>query len=283
MKKWYIVLIMELSILICLQDFNGNIIISFICIIFHELAHIITASKLGCKFNDFHLNLLGAKAELSNIDELSTRNKLMLFSAGPLFNIIIAIISYILFSKYKLEFIYNCMIINVSLGLFNLLPAYPLDGSRICEILLSKRFLYKKSKRITEICSFIISGALLTIFFIMLSLHKVNISLFLAFILIVYTTILEKKRTMYIIMKDMIIKVRKLKKHSYMENKSISVYYKKGLVNVLTLVDKNKFNSFYILNDEMELLGIIHEDELIKALKYYGNISLDEYVKIRKK
>jgi len=86
---------------------------------------------------------------------------------------------------------------------------------------------------------------------------------------------------MYIIMGDMIRKVRKLKKYKYIENKSISVYYKKGLVNVLTLVDKNKFNSFYALNDDMELLGIIHEDELLKALKYYGNITLEEYMKIR--
>ena len=83
-------------------------------------------------------------------------------------------------------------------------------------------------------------------------------------------------------MGDMITKVRKLKKHNYIENKTISVYYKKGLVNVLTLVDKNKFNSFYILNEDMELLGIINEDELIRALKYYGNISLEKYMEVRK-
>lgn len=61
------------------------------------------------------------------------------------------------------------------------------------------------------------------------------------------------------------------------------MYYKKGLVNVLSLVDKNKFNSFYILNDDMELISIIHEDELIKALKDYGNITLEEYVQLKKK
>ena len=84
-------------------------------------------------------------------------------------------------------------------------------------------------------------------------------------------------------MGDMMRKVRKLKKHKYIENKSISVHYKKGLVNILTLVDKNKFNSFYVLNDDMELIFIIHEDELIKALKYYGNITLEEYMKIRER
>lgn len=87
---------------------------------------------------------------------------------------------------------------------------------------------------------------------------------------------------MYIIMGDMVKKVRKIKDNNYIDNKSISIYYKKDLVNVLTLVDKNKFNSFYIINGDMRLLGIVHEDELIAALKEYGNISLEEYMKIRK-
>ena len=174
------------------------------------------------------------------------------------------------------------MIINLCLGAFNLLPAYPLDGSRIFEILLSKKFLYKKSKKITEIISFTISGVLFLLFNIMLLLHKVNITLFLASILMGYTTFWEKEKTMYIIMGDMVKKVRKLKNHNYLENKSISIYYKKGLVNVLTLVDKNKFNSFYVLDEDMKLLGIIHEDELIMALKEYGNITLEDYMRIRK-
>ena len=192
-----------------------------------------------------------------------------------------AVVANFFYNYFSYDFIKDSIVINLCLGMFNLFPAYPLDGSRVCEILLSRKFLYKKSKKITGIFSFIISGVLLLIFIIMMLLHKVNISLFFAALLITYATILEEQKTMYIIMGDMIKKVRRLKKHNYIENKSISVYYKKGLVNVLTLVDKNKFNSFYALNDDMELLGIIHEDELIKALKDYGNITLEEYMKIR--
>ena len=282
MRKWYMVLIVELSILMWLGDFKSDILISFLWVILHEFAHIIIASKFGCKFNNLSINILGAKAELSNIDELTEKRKLIVYLAGPLFNLFMTVGICFLYSYFKLEFIKSSIMINLCLGIFNLLPAYPLDGSRICEILLSKKFLYKKSKKITEIFSFIISGVLFLGFSIMLLLHKVNISLFLAVLLITYTTFLEREKTMYIIMGDMISKVRKLKKHNYIENKAISVYCKKGLVNVLTLVDKNKFNSFYILNEDMELLGIINEDELIKALKYYGNISLEEYMEVRK-
>lgn len=282
MKKWYMVLILELSVLMWLGNFKSYVIISFLWVILHEFAHIVVASKFGCKFNNFNIGILGAKAELSDIDELTERQKLILYLAGPFFNIFMAVLTCFLYDYFNWQFIRSSILINLFLGLFNLLPAYPLDGSRVSEILLAKKFLYKKSKKITEVFSFIVSGILFLIFIIMTLLHKVNISLFLSIILITYMTFLEREKTMYILMGDMIKKIRKLKKHKYIENKSISVYYKKGLVNVLTLVDKNRFNSFYALNDDMELIGIIHEDELIKALKDYGNITLEEYIKIRK-
>ncbi|MFU7517991.1 peptidase M50, partial [Clostridium sp. HCS.1] len=73
---------------------------------------------------------------------------------------------------------------------------------------------------------------------------------------------------------NIVKKRKKLLKDNYIENKSISVYYNQGLVNVLALVDRNKFNTFYILNDDMKLIYILHEDELIEALKSYGNMTV---------
>lgn len=284
MKRWYFVVIIEISIFMWLGDFKVNILLSFLWVILHEFTHIIVANNFGCKFNNFYISIFGAKAELIDIDELNESKKIILYAAGPFLNIFMAIVLAFLSEYFNYDFISNSILINLCLGLFNLLPAYPLDGARLCEILLSKRFLYKKSKKITEIFSFVISIVLSIIFIItIILLHKVNLSLFLAVILITYATFIEREKTMYIIMGDIIRKVRKLKKRNYIENKSISVYYKKGLVNVLTLVDKNKFNSFYVLNDDMELVGIIHEDELIKALKDYGNISLEEYMHMRKR
>ena len=279
MKKWIVILLVEFLALMWIADFQASVIISFLWIILHEFSHILTAKRFGCTFNKINISIWGVKADLIDFDELLEKDKLVVYLAGPVFNITMSIVLFCLYSVFKLNYLKSSIIINLCLGAFNLLPAYPLDGARILEILLSKKFLYKKSKKITECISIII----LVVYpiNIMLLLHKVNISLFLASILMGYTTFLEKEKTMYIIMDDMIKKVRRLKKYNYMENKSISVYYKKGLVNVLTLVDKNKFNSFYILDDDMRLITIIHEDELIMALKEYGNITLEDYIKIR--
>lgn len=281
MKKWMIVLLVEFLALMWIADFKASVMISFLWIILHEFAHIFTAKRFGCTFNKINISIWGVKADLIDFDELLEKDKLLIYLAGPLFNIIMSMVLFCLYSVLELDYLKSSIAINFCLGAFNLLPAYPLDGARILEILLSKKFLYKRSKKIIERISFIISGVLFSLFNIMLLLHNVNISLFLASLLMAYTTFLEKEKTMYIIMDDMIKKIRRLKKYNYLENKSISVYYKKGLVNVLTLVDKNKFNSFYILDDDMRLITIIHEDELIMALKEYGNITLEDYIKIR--
>ena len=82
-------------------------------------------------------------------------------------------------------------------------------------------------------------------------------------------------------MGNIFVNRNKLLRNKYIENKSISVYYKLGLANVMAIIDKNRFNSFYVLDDDLRLLFIMHEDELIEALKLYGNITLEEYFDMR--
>ena len=112
-------------------------------------------------------------------------------------------------------------------------------------------------------------------------LHSLNFSVIIGAIIIIYVTRMETYTSMYITMGNIVKKRNKLLKDNYIENKSISVYYKQGLVNVLGLVDRNKFNTFYILDDDMKLFYILYEDELIEALKSYGNMTLEEYVNMK--
>ena len=113
-------------------------------------------------------------------------------------------------------------------------------------------------------------------------LRKFNISLLIIGAIIINITKIENKSTMYILMGNVFKKRNNVIKNGFIENKSISVHYKQGLVKVLTYVDKNRFNIFYILNDDMKLIYILNEDELLEALKLYGNISIEDYVNNKK-
>ncbi|MEG0237992.1 MAG: site-2 protease family protein [Clostridium sp.] len=282
MGKSYKLIVIELMLLILAISFESEIFIGIISIILHEFTHIFIGNKFGCRLYNVKIGVTGARAELTDLDELSDNEKLILYLSGPLMNLFLGVILYGLYKITNINILNIAFVANIGLCIFNLLPAYPLDGSRILEIILSKYNSYRKSKKIVENISFFIAGILLVLFFISILLHNVNISLMLIGGLVIYSTILEKKFTMYIVMGDMIKKRRRLVKYDFIENKTVSIFYKNELLNVMRLVDKSKFNVFYILDEELKVLKIISEDELLEALKDYGNITLEEYIKLNK-
>ncbi len=284
MDRWKKSVLAEIILFFILLSLNKSIILAFISIFLHEISHIVIAKKNGCKFNNFKIHIYGTSAEFINIDELSKREKIQIYLAGPCMNLAVACIFFFVGLIINNSIVDKMININLSLLFFNILPAYPLDGSRVLEIILSEKILYKEVTDIISKISYIIALGLITISLVIFIYNKgINISLIIAAIIIYLITRSEKKSAMYILMGNIFVKRNKLLRNKYIENKSISVYYKLGLANVMAIIDKNRFNSFYVLDDDLKLLFIMHEDELIEALKLYGNITLEEYFDIRNK
>lgn len=284
MDRWKKSVLAEIILFFILLSLNKSIILAFISIFLHEISHIVVAKKNGCKFNNFKIHIYGTSAEFINIDELSKKEKIQIYLAGPCMNLAIACIFFFVGLIINNSMVDKIININLNLLLFNVLPAYPLDGSRVLEIILSEKILYKEVTDIISKISYMIALGLIAIFLIIFIYNKgINISLIIAAIIIYLITIGEKKSAKYILMGNIFVKRNKLLRNKYIENKSISVYYKMGLANAMAIIDKNRFNSFYVLDDDLKLLFIMHEDELIEALKLYGNITLEEYFNIKNK
>lgn len=283
MKKETKKILAEIILIIIVANYNSKFIFALMWVMLHEMAHILIAKKFGCRFMKFEVNPFGTNAQLEDLDILKDNKKIIVYLAGAFLNILIGIIFYFINIKVSSNFLKESININLGLALFNLLPAYPLDGARVFEILLSKKMLYKKAQRIISILSYIIGSLFIIIsIYIYLRYNIFNLSMILGAIIIIYITRVEEKTSMYIAMGNVVRKRTHLIKNKYIENKTLSIYYKEGLVKVLALVDRNKFNSFYILDDDMKLIYILNEDELIDSLKIYGNITLEEYVNIKK-
>ncbi|WP_243129246.1 site-2 protease family protein [Hathewaya massiliensis] len=262
--------------------FKREILSSLIFVLIHEFTHYIVARFLN--FSAYNIKILpfGAVLSLKDIDEAEPLEDLLISISGPLINIVLAVIFYFLHLKFKRE-IYNVYYVsNIVLGVFNLIPAYPLDGARILRSLLSLKTFYKKANKITLNISIFIGSVMCFVYFLCFFKGIYSINLGLISLFIIYTSIKEKERVAYIIMGDIIKKRSKFFKRGYLENKSISLFYKKDLLRALELVDKNKYNSFFVLDEELKLIGIIYEDEVIEGLKNYGNITLEEYLQIEK-
>ena len=281
MKNRSKIFILEFFILVIFCSLNQGLLLGLLWILFHEIAHIITGLIYGMRIYGIKIRVSGVNADIEGIDELEDKKKLIIYIAGPLVNIIGLIILYLVRENYSFQWIETSIYINWGLTIFNLLPVYPLDGARILEVILGKKLLFKKSKNIIIWLSYFVAVILILLYLLTIYIHKANISLLFSAILIIYSTRIEKKNIMYIIMNNIFNKTRRLSRYSYLENKNISVYYKSSLVKAMSLIDKNRYNCFLVLNEGLKILGVQNQHELIEALKKYGNISFNEYLKIK--
>jgi Zn-dependent protease len=132
----------------------------FFCVILHEFGHALTAQKYGIQTRDIILLPIGGLARLEKIPE-DPRQELHVALAGPFVNLVIffllSIIIYL--SGIQIELGENTHVdgetivlflasANLFLAIFNLLPAFPMDGGRVLRALLSLKMSRVKATQI---------------------------------------------------------------------------------------------------------------------------------------
>lgn len=249
----------------------------FLFIIIHEFAHYIVALILKIKVTQFNIHGFGASLEIEDYDGLDISDEFIVALAGPIANLILAFISYLILKNYNIIYFKDIMEINITLGLLNLLPAYPLDGAKILRCVLARISLYKSANRFIVYISILVGFLIAILGVILIPKNLININLIIIGIFIIFISYKDKNKSMYIVLDQLIKKQVRFKNKKYMINQSISVHYKETMLSIISYIEKNKFNTFYVLNDEMKLLYEIREDEIFEIIKEYGNISLEEY------
>ena len=111
-------------------------ILLFVTVLLHELGHSFTARSLGLPVNTITLYIFGGLSSLTQ-EPQTPRIEFLVTIAGPLVSLALAGIFYLLHtaagsgSSEVVAVLGYLASVNLILGLFNLIPAYPLDGGRV--------------------------------------------------------------------------------------------------------------------------------------------------------
>lgn len=113
----------------------GLAVILLASIVLHELGHSLTARCFGCETRDITLTVIGGCASLERMPRKAWQ-EFLVSAAGPATSFVLGIVLYVaalfLTGNNLLGILLYCGAqLNIGLGLFNLLPGFPMDGGRI--------------------------------------------------------------------------------------------------------------------------------------------------------
>lgn len=134
----------------------ASILALFACVVLHEFGHALAARRYDIQTQKIVLLPIGGVAMLEKMPE-NPRHELVVALAGPAVNLAIAgiLIAYLLLSGQELpfhllkdfsqidlnkDFLSYLLLVNGLLFLFNLAPAFPMDGGRVLRAFLSMRY-----------------------------------------------------------------------------------------------------------------------------------------------
>ena len=138
------------------------IVFLFVFVLFHELAHCVVARRYGIKVRKIVLYPIGGVSEIEEIPE-NPRIEWRMAAAGPLTSLVLGAaligVNYVLPFKIPLfpavsvllfstgNILLDLGYLNLLLGAFNFIPAFPMDGGRVLRALLAERMKFSQATK----------------------------------------------------------------------------------------------------------------------------------------
>lgn len=243
----------------------------FVTVFLHELGHALAAKKYHINTKDITLLPIGGLAQLERIPEKPIEELVVAF-AGPLVNIALAFITGLFIvipddANQLMEelskginannFFLNFFLVNFWLALFNLIPAFPMDGGRVLRALLS----FKLERNVaTKIAARI--GQFIAVGFILFGFLYNPFLVFIGIFVIIGAQVESDSIESQHILKG--YKVRDLLMRQYPK---IDAQEKLKTAIDLLLDSQNKN---FLVTENAIPVGTLNRDQIIKALAKKG-------------
>ncbi len=260
----------------------GIIVALFVCVLLHEYGHSLVAQRLGIEIADITLLPIGGLARLKALPD-KPWDEVKIATAGPLVNVVLAPIffgaAFLLGGRLTAPpdilggvtsaaqvFLYLGYI-NLALVVFNLIPAFPMDGGRVLRGLLATRL---GPVRATDISSTV--GQFFAAAFFLVGLLSGNLLLALVGVFIFFgaggeAQMVRRREVMRGLLVSDVMGSRR-------RTETVTPYHTFG--QVLDLVIHGYQEDFPVVDEDGNLVGMITRNEIMAAAH-----SPDRYASVR--
>lgn len=225
----------------------------FLSLCIHELSHYLVSKTYKELSQTIVLYPFGMQLNVIGLTENKFQNFLIFF-IGPFVNIFISLLCVAVWWVFPVMYYYlkSFCLVNLSLGLFNLIPIQPLDGGNILMLFFSqtkKCSVLKIMKRISIIISIVFLGLFLFSFFV-----GVNFSLFCISFFMLSAGLGNNIGYDKLCDSVAVKKIRECKIYVVRESFKID--------ELRNCFDSKKFVQFYIVNSKNKIVKIVSQDDI---------------------
>lgn len=241
----------------------------FIAVVLHEFGHALMAKKFQIKTMNITILPIGGIARVEKISE-QPLEELFIAIAGPVVNISLALITSLFINRPTTDitqeittsinsqnFAHHFLIANIYLAIFNLLPAFPMDGGRILRASLA---FFLKRTTATHIASSI--GQLLAIGFILVGFFSNPILVLIGLFIFIAAQI----ESDYVMIQSRL--------HGYTVRDAIMKNYQSidanaSIEKAIELLLNSQYETFLVIQNDIAV-GTLNRADIIIALEKFG-------------
>ncbi len=246
---------------------------SFVTVLLHEIAHGIAGKKYGYQMSKITLMPYGAM--IYGGEKFNRKEGIMIALAGPLCNGILALFTIALWWLLPESFAYTQDFLNSNLTLmcFNLLPCFPLDGSRVVLSLCGDKIKALKILKIVGvILSILIIGLGIASIFVTMNVSIINIGVFL-----LIGAIFGGQKEEYSCIAGRLSFVKNYKRGVLARDVYISQDTK--IFELFRYLNRDYLTTFIVVNDRGQDISVVDEDRLHEIMeKFDHKLTLKEVV-----
>ncbi len=255
----------------CVKGELYELMMALIALVLHEASHAIIARNVDCEVTSITVYPFGAEARIT-AQRQQNKALAMIAAAGPIASLIFAGLSVLTITAFPVTRtgLEAFTLYNVVLFIFNLMPAYPLDGGRLLFCALRTRLRDRTAKAIAAWSGLLIGCALLALaLYCTLFLYS-SLTLYMMGAFLLFAAAKEILSLPSALLMASVTKSSAVKRGETVRVRFTAVHSKMSAGDALHDLSSNNYNLLRVVDDRMHSMGELDEGALIAGIGRLG-------------